>query len=134
MTRKEEGVSNRTINIELNLIRGVLKYAIEANYLIRFPFDKFKNLKEEETQKAWCESISEVDCLLESADSPSTKLKIKLGLEAGLRHSEILNLKLQNIDLKARLLKIYGEKENRYKEIPMTEEMAELTTVRLIVE
>jgi integrase len=125
VTRKDEGVSNRTINIELNLIRGAIRYAMEANYLIRFPFERFKNLKEEETRKVWCEKVEDVERLIEAAESPSTRLKMQLGFEAGLRHGEILNLKLADIDLSGRLLKIYGEKENRQKEVPMSEEMAE---------
>ncbi|MBI4411017.1 MAG: tyrosine-type recombinase/integrase [Deltaproteobacteria bacterium] len=126
VTRKEEGVSNRTINIELNLIRCAIKYALEANYLIRFPLLQFKNLPEEQPKRAWCEDIAEIDRLIAAVDCPQTKLKLKLGFEAGLRRSEILRLKLENIDLERRLFTVYGEKENRFKEIPIGEEMATL--------
>ncbi len=123
--RKEDGVSNRSVNIELNFIRGTLKYTLEANYLIRFPLDRFKNLPEEQPERAWCDNIGEVERMIDSAQTSSTRLKIKIGFEAGLRSGEILRIKLSGIDLENKLLRVYGEKENRYKEIPITEEMAE---------
>ncbi len=125
VARKEEGVSNTTINKNLNFIRGALRYAMEANYLIRFPFDRFRNLKQEEPRREWIEDVGDVEKVIENAKSPMTRIKLKLGFEAGLRKAEILHLKLEEIDLNHRLLRVYGQKENRFKEIPMSEEMAE---------
>ena len=122
--RKEEGVSNRTINIELNLIRGVIRYALDVNCLIRFPFDQFKNLTEEETERVWLKDPNEVEKMIDAGQTPATRLKIRLGFEAGLRFEEILQIKLEAIDIPARTIRIFGEKEGRFKDIEIGEEMA----------
>lgn len=119
-------VSNRTINVDLNLIRNVLRYCVEANYLIRFPFEEFKNLPEDEPKREWLSDVTEIEKLCAAGKNPEARIKIRLGLETGLRSGEILRLPLSAVDLQRQVFTVFGQKEGRFKEIPMSDDMARM--------
>jgi integrase len=49
---------------------------------------------------------------------------VRLAIETGMRRSELLALKWENIDLKSRLASLYGTKNGDNRTIPLTEEAA----------
>ena len=98
-SRKNDGATNGTINSELALLGHLYSQLIEWGYLKTRPFH-IKKLP-----KSGCEKLvfskSEASQLIDSAKGdidPFTYIFILIGLSTGMRHSEILSLRFENVD------------------------------------
>jgi integrase len=122
--RKEAGKANATINRELAVLRRTLVLAYESGELDRVP--KFPSLKEE--------NIRQGTYTREEVDRVMTELPLHLqpvvlyAYLTGRRRGEILQLKWDDIDLKARVITVRQDttKTGDVDRIPLQGELYKL--------
>lgn len=99
-TRQGEGLVNRTINLDLNLLRVVMAYAVKKHYATCNPTDGIKNLPEPIKDRE-CMSLEEYGRLIKAAAAlPNpTELVAWVMTSActGMRPSEVLFLEWTDI-------------------------------------
>jgi integrase len=101
-TRKNEGVSNRTVNLAVTCLRNVLNKAIDDGWLQRLPTENLRQLKWEAKKKKLY-SAAEIDSLCQAALEVS-KNGVVFGdllrflCYCGTRISETLRLKWSDVD------------------------------------
>lgn len=117
--RQGQGVSNRTINIELLCLSGLFRKAIDARHLAFLP--KIKKLTEQKKPPRFL-SKSELELLFNSA-SLWLKFILIVLRNAGLRSKQLRELQIDNTDFDRNLLTILNTKGNDYYTVPMTEEL-----------
>lgn len=64
--KEDDGLKNRSINLELTVIRSLFRYAIECGFASENPAAAVKNLKEHYEEK-WCPSVEEFLRFVEAA-------------------------------------------------------------------
>lgn len=116
--RKKEGVLNSTINRELNSLKAIMTYATEREYTALSSFKKLKCLPVPKTPKGFLEVV-EASKLLEASLEHSHVLgtMIALGIFAGLRKSEMVNLQWKEIDWNREQLLVLSNNEVRTKSL-----------------
>lgn len=126
--RKEDGVSVRTVNIELACLRHMFNMALKWGKAQRNPMKEVKLFKEPEGKDRILSPEEEVK-LLETVRS-SKKAKhlepvIITALQTGMRKSEVLGLKWGNVDFTNRFIVIDGTKSGYVRKIPMNAKLTE---------
>ncbi|MGE5445558.1 MAG: tyrosine-type recombinase/integrase, partial [Ignavibacteriales bacterium] len=119
--RSTEGVSPRTVNLELRCLSHMLNKAVEWGYIRETPFKGVKLLTHEKKPPRFL-TKEEVDKFLESA-SPWLKPIITVMLNTGIREGERRRLKFEDIDFKNKRILIRSSKTKEYKVIPMNDEV-----------
>jgi integrase len=126
--RKEDGVTPRTINIELACLRHMFNMALKWGKAQKNPMMEVKLFKEPEGKDRILSPEEEVK-LLEAVQA-SKKGKhlepiILTGLFTGMRKGEILNLRWSNVDFKSRVITVEGTKSGYLRKIPMSSKLTE---------
>ena len=124
--RIQEGVSNRTINIDLTFLSHCLKLGKEWGYLVS-EF-KIKQIKEVKKLPRFL-SQEEVTLILEHSND-YLKSFIKILLLTGFRISELLNLKWEQVDLNNGMIHLVNSTDFKTKtrtdrEIPINSNLKE---------
>ncbi|MCK9554952.1 tyrosine-type recombinase/integrase [bacterium] len=121
--RKELGASNRTVNMELQMIKTTLNLAIKWGYSKENPAINIRFLKEDKNKKARFLSKEECQILLEKCDKSLYPIFYTF-LYTGMRKAELENLKWDDIDFERRKIKIRIKDDWRPKsserEIPIS--------------
>ncbi len=117
--RQGEGVSNRTINIELLCLQYMLSKAIEWRLLSTSP--KIKKLTSQEKPPRFL-SRTELDMLMGAA-SLWLRLILTILRSAGLRSKQLRELKLDDAAHENDLLTILNTKGNGYYTVSMNDEL-----------
>jgi len=117
--RKKAGVSGRTINLEIIVVRAILKHAINEGVLRMLPFEGIQPLKYTSPKRPLL-SPEEIDRICEKALEASDNGQqladlVRLLACCGGRLSETLSLRWQDIDFKHRQLHFgrEGDAKNR---------------------
>lgn len=102
---QEKGNRNATINICLKNLSAAFNYAyLEEEVINRNPFCRYHPLdKQKDKQKAF--TLDELKCLLKVLDTHSNKnLKhlLRISIFTGLRRSEVLHIKREDVNLNER--------------------------------
>jgi len=115
--RKAEGVSNRTVNIEIGLIRKALNWAIDMGIIERHKVKKFPMLPESKRLHAYL-TEEEVNRLFEvlKVQNPLLAYRMLFNILTGLRPKEIAFLEWSDIDLTNRVLFVRSKPENQIKD------------------
>ena len=113
---------NRTINIDLTYISQCLKKAKEWGIISENPCQFVKKLKETRNRVRFF-SNDEVHRLLENAN-PYIKRFLVVGICTGMRCSELLNLKINQIDLPNNVIHITNDttfqtKSRKNRDVPI---------------
>ena len=118
----DEGLSNRSINRKISSIKAYFKFLIKVQDLELSPLSKHRSLKvRKKIQIPFSED--EIESVL-SFDyeinfiTIRNKLIIELLYSTGIRRSELINLKLHDIDLNQSQIKVLG-KRNRERYVPL---------------
>ncbi|MDR2336486.1 MAG: tyrosine-type recombinase/integrase [Candidatus Nomurabacteria bacterium] len=101
----EKGVSSRTINTRIAHVMSMLRYHREMGLNMPIKLPLITKLKEEPARRVFY-SASQIEKALEYADKLSWLL-IKICFDAGLRISELRNMRLDN--LSGRQIKLVGK-------------------------
>jgi len=119
---KEKGVSNRTVNRKMSSLKTFYKFLLKTGQIAVSPLAKHKSLKvSKEVQIPF--SDKEVGAVISNFQAKTfTELRDKLIVEllysTGMRRAELINLKVQDLDLSKKQLKVLG-KRNKERIIPL---------------
>jgi integrase/recombinase XerC len=121
------GVSNRTINRKISSLNSYYKFLQKVQQISINPLKKHKALKvgkkvqlpfsEEELKQVIEDSIEAVDF-----ESARDKLIIELFYATGIRRIELVNIKLKDVDISNRQIKVLG-KRNKERYIPILDSL-----------
>jgi len=119
----DDAISNSSINRKIASLRAYYKFLLKIKLIDSSPLLKHKSLKTpKKIQIPFSEK--ELDVVLNSIqysddfDGIRDKLIIDLFYTTGIRRSELINLKTQNIDLLSNTLKVLG-KRNKERIVPI---------------
>ena len=118
----EGGLSNNSINRKISSIKAFYRFLQKTKQLEISPLSKHRALKSsKKIQVPFSES--EVNAALaelpaEDFEGLRNKLMVELFYSTGIRRSELINIRLQNLDLSEGLLKVKG-KGNKERYIPL---------------
>jgi len=109
-------VGKGRINTELKYMGMLIKYAVGKKYMLKPPFDipQFRKLKK--TSPA-LPTVNEVDNLLPNLH-PDAYLAVLLYHDAGLRRTEALTLRTDDVYLEEEILRVIG-KGNKQRTVPI---------------
>ncbi len=122
-TRRGEKASAGSINRELAVISHILTKAIEWNWIEKRP--KVEKLDEGKGRIVFL-TVDQVKRLLDAAwkHSPHVYLFCMIGIDTGMRRTEILSIQKQHIDLEKRIIYIPKAKAGARVQ-PITNRLAE---------
>ena len=112
-------VCNATVNRELACLKHMFNKAIQWTMAESNPVREVKMFKERNERKRYLDD-DEVARLMECL-SERIKPIVVVALCTGMRKSEILNLKKEDIDFNQRLIFIKNSKNGKPRDIPMSE-------------
>ncbi|WP_298139114.1 tyrosine-type recombinase/integrase [Flavobacterium sp.] len=119
----DNGISNNSVNRKISSLKAFYKFLLKIKKIEFSPLLKHKSLK---TPKKIQIPFSEkelnnvLNCIKysEGFEGIRDKLIIDLFYTTGIRRAELINLKLQNLDLSSNTLKVLG-KRNKERIIPI---------------
>jgi integrase len=130
--RREEGASPRTVNYELTLMGHAFNLAIkEWEWCKENPVRKISKEKVNNIIERWMPYKEEQKLL--NASIEWLRPILILGIETGLRQSELLNLRWSNVDLFRRTLTILEQKNNGKDTLPLSGKAMEILKARMKV-
>ena len=129
------GVSNSSINRKISSLKAFYKFLLKTKQIETSPLLKHKSLKTpKKLQIPFSEN--ELDMVLNNLKFPEgyegirDKLIIDLFYTTGVRRIELINLKMQNVDLQNATLKVLG-KRNKERILPIVPILANQIKVYL---
>ena len=124
---KDAGMTAKSINRKISTLRSFFKYGLKMGGVAQTPMTKINAPKNEKRLPRFV-AKSEVDLLFNHIDFPddwngkTDRLIFLIFYNAGLRLSELINLKEGNLDFANQQIKILG-KGNKERIIPRSEEL-----------
>jgi integrase len=123
ISQRRASVAPATVNIELSLLKHMCVKAIEWNYLKANPLKSVKFLKEPPGRLRYL-TREEIDALI-AACAPHLRPIVVMGLNTGMRRSELLGLTWADIDFATRSITLRRTKSNRLRVIPINQTLYE---------
>jgi integrase len=117
--KRRETVAPATVNRELAMLKHMCTKAVEWGYLKANPLKSVKFLKEPPGRLRYL-TRQEMDTLI-VACSAHLRPIVLMALHTGMRKSEILGLRWQDIDFAAKTITVRQTKNNEPKVIPMNQ-------------
>ena len=118
----DDGLSSRSINRKVSSLRSFYKFLIKVNEINFSPLENHKSLK---IKKKIHIPFSESEIEMVLQDNPDSsfelirdKLIIELLYTTGMRRSELINLKINDLDFNQNQIKVLG-KRNKERYIPI---------------
>ena len=119
----DDGISNASINRKVSSLKSFYKFLLKTKQIDTSPLLKHKALKApKKIQIPFSEK--ELDMVLnqiiykEGFEGVRDKLIVDLFYTTGIRRTELINLKIQNVDLSNKTIKVIGER-NKERIIPI---------------
>lgn len=124
--RLEQGKSNNTVRLELALLGHLFTVAIKE-WHIGLTYSPVANIRKPSPGAGRNRRISltEEQLLLETMDAHSNPMLgwiTRLAIETSMRQSEILTLKVYQVDLKKRVIRLTDTKNDDARTVPLTKE------------
>jgi len=123
VTLSDDGISNASINRKVSSLKSFYKFLLKTKQIDTSPLIKHKALKApKKIQIPFSEK--ELDMVLnqiiykEGFEGVRDKLIVDLFYTTGIRRTELINLKIQNVDLSNKTIKVIG-KRNKERIIPI---------------
>ena len=132
----DEGISNRSVNRKVAALNAYYKFLVKSGGLVVNPLAGHKALKtpkkieipfsEEEIRAVLNEIVYP-----ENFEGIRDRCIIELFYATGMRRSELVNLKISDIDFSLRTVRIFG-KRNKERLVPLMEHMEGLLRVYIM--
>jgi integrase/recombinase XerD len=107
LDRKEKGISSQTVNLHLQAIKYFYREICKSDKNIDIKFAKTPS------KLPIVLSRKEIETIIEKINNPKHKIMILLAYGAGLRVSEIVNVKIKDIDFGELTIHLKGAKGNK---------------------
>jgi len=119
----DDGIANRSINRKVSSLKSYFKYLVKTKQISQNPLLKHRSLKiSKKVNIPFSQAeVADVLELFEDADKFETvrdKLIIELMYTTGMRRSELIGVKIGDIDLTQNTVKVIG-KRNKERQIPL---------------
>jgi integrase/recombinase XerC len=126
---KEEEMTGKTLNRKISSLKSFFKYQIQQGQLVKSPMETVISPKVNKRLPAFVaeQDMEQLLTNLEFAEGwkgYTEKLVIQLFYATGMRLSELINCKEQQLDLSKRIVKVLG-KGNKERMIPISPELAQ---------
>lgn len=126
---KQEGIESRTINRKISTLKSFYKYLHRLGQIKQSPTAKIISPKTKKRLPVFVKETEIQDLLKQSEFGEDVKgqtnwLILEILYQTGMRKSELINLKLNRVDLKQRQLQVLG-KGNKERIIPISHELTE---------
>ncbi len=124
---KENSVASKSINRKISTLRSFFKYQLKMQTIEITPVTTIVSLKVNKRLPSFIEQ-NEIETLLQHVEFPDTwdgrtgQLLIQIFYETGIRLSELINLKVSQIDKSNCNIKVLG-KGNKERVIPISVDM-----------
>ena len=131
----DQGKSNRTINRKISALKAFYKFLLKTKQIKEDPLMKHRALKVAKrlqvpfSQDEIDRVINELD-IADDFESIRNKLVVELFYSTGMRRSELINLKLGDVDLSNETIKVLG-KRNKERYIPLLKSVEETLRIYL---
>ena len=125
---KEEEMTGKTLNRKISSLKSFFKYQIQQGQLIKSPMETVISPKISKRLPAFV-AENDMEQLLtnlafaEGGKGFTEKLVIQLFYATGMRLSELINCKENQLDISKRIIKVLG-KGNKERMIPISPELA----------
>ena len=113
-----DGISGRTVNIEIGLFKNLFSFAVKHKYIMENPASDLKRKKFKKGKPRYF-SNEEVELLLENAGKYETFFMVLL--HTGLRASDAGNLRWSDIDLERGFINVTTQKTDESIVIPIND-------------
>lgn len=123
--KRSREVSYTSVNLDIRNIKAMLNKLVEFELLEFSKISKVKQFKIEKKKMLAIDS-TDIDKILNSEIDQQLKQIIRFTLLTASRISEVLNVKLKDIDFENEVINIYQRKTNCFKTIPLTSGVLEL--------
>lgn len=125
----EQNISNRTINRKVSSLKTFYKFLQKTQQIKVHPLIKHKALKvQKKVQVPFTEKeVNEVIDIIENDDdfvAVRNKLIVELFYSTGIRRIELINLKLNDVNLQDKTIKVLG-KRNKERFLPLLPSVSE---------
>jgi len=125
-------ISNRTINRKVSSLKSFYKYLqktkqIEINPLVKHQALKVARRVQVPFSKKEIENVLNFDEEINNYESIRNKLIVELLYSTGMRRSELINLKIADIDYSNQVVKVLG-KRNKERYIPLLQSVIKSLT------
>lgn len=129
-------ISNRTINRKISSLKAFYKFLLKIKEIEQNPLSKHQSLKTpKKAQIPFSEKelhkVSE-EYFPDDFTGIRNRLIIELFYATGMRRAELINLKLNSIDLSSKTIKVLG-KRNKERVLPLLDSVSELVKKYLAV-
>jgi len=121
------GFSNRTINRKLSSIKRFFKYLLSIDSIVQNPATKISSIKQENkvmvpySREEMSQLIENMDFEMDFEDARD-KLMINMFYQTGIRQSELIGLKVSDVDFSNSQIKVLG-KRNKERIIPVLHQL-----------
>ncbi|TSE05092.1 tyrosine-type recombinase/integrase [Aquimarina algiphila] len=132
VTLVNSGVSNRTINRKISSLKTYYKFLLKTGQVDKNPLAKHQALKVAKKLQipfSAKEVESVLDSLIDDKDFESVRdrLIIELFYATGIRRIELVNLKLSDVDISNKQIKVLG-KRNKERYLPLLSSVCDTIT------
>nr|WP_297784782.1 tyrosine-type recombinase/integrase [uncultured Allomuricauda sp.] len=119
----DQGVSNRTINRKISSLQAYYKFLLKVGDITISPLVKHRALKTSKKVEVPFSEMEMESILLEipftdDFEGERDKLIIELLYTTGMRRTELVNLKVKDVDFSGQVLKVLG-KRNKERILPL---------------
>jgi len=106
--KKAQGLSNRTVNIHISIIRKIINFSIDRGLIHDTSIKKYPLLRENKKQHAFL-TPQEVQAIIENITDELTRKRVLFGVLTGMRPAELAYLTWNDVDLHTKTVKIQGK-------------------------
>lgn len=128
--KKEGGVGDTTLNMDIRAIKAAFSMAVTWNHLKTNPFESVQPIRQDARPKPFLRR-EEFASLLKAVQSRQLVPMFAFGVLSGFRRGEILYLRWKDIDLERAVITVQSSEEYRVKHgkarvFPLTQELRAL--------
>ena len=120
MTDRSKEVSLATVNRSVAVLKNMLTFAVEKEFIEAHPLTRFRMLPEE-MKALRVMTLEEERRLVDAIEEPTIAAYVALPGETGLRKQEGLNLRWEHINFGQRIVSVEDTKSGKPRYVPLSD-------------